>query len=153
VTEHHAAFVYRYALALTGAPSDAEDVTETTLAEEYWAAQGRPAPNSRRKRLIDIAHEVCSRRFDFGGDVDLGETACPDPELALTRRADGRLSLRQRRMLATHLRLCRDCAALADELAAQRAALRELAAIPVPASLGRRENPGASLRPGRHLNQ
>jgi hypothetical protein len=128
--------VYRYALAMSGSSMDAEDITQTTLAEEQWVAQGRPAPSSRRKRLIDIAHDICRRRFDDGIEGEpVVATACFNAELALTRRADGRLRRRERRELQAHLRACPDCPQLADDLPAQRQALRALGQIPVPASL------------------
>jgi DNA-directed RNA polymerase specialized sigma24 family protein len=149
----HAADVYRYALALSGSSVDAEDVTHTALAEEYWIAQGRPAPRSRRKRLIDIAHDVCRRRLDRGADGEEAPGGCPEAELALTRRADRRLPLGERRALRSHLRACTECAALADELLAQRQALRALAEAPVPAPFGQSENSTASLPGGRHLHQ
>lgn len=143
--------MYRYALAMCGSAVMAEDIAHTALAEEYWVGLGRPAPRSRRKRLIDIAHRVCSRRLEEGAERHAQATACPEPELALTRRVDGRLPWRQRRALVGHLRICRDCAALVDELQAQRAALRELAELPVPASLEAAERSSASLRRGRRL--
>jgi DNA-directed RNA polymerase specialized sigma24 family protein len=149
VTRRYVDEVYRYALAISGNGPDAEDVAHTALAEEYWVAQGRPEPRSRRKRLIDIAHEVLRRRFDAGTAEGPDEARCAAVELALTRRADGRLPLRRRRPLQAHLRACPDCAALAIDLEAQREALRELARLPVPGSLG---NSRASLRAGRHLN-
>jgi hypothetical protein len=129
--------VYRYALAISGDSADAIDITQTTLAEEYWVAQGRPAPHSRRKRLIDVAHDICRRRLDHGlaGEAQRPATSCPEAELALTRHADGRLPLRERRVLRAHLRACPECPGLADELQAQRLALRALADIAVPEAL------------------
>jgi hypothetical protein len=127
--------VYRYALAMSGDSVDALDITQTTLAEEHWVAQGRPAPQSRRKRLIDIAHDICRLRLDYGIDGEAPATSCPDAELALTRRADGRLPLREWRALRAHLRACPDCSALAIELQAQRRALRALAELAVPDAL------------------
>jgi DNA-directed RNA polymerase specialized sigma24 family protein len=127
--------VYRYALAMSGDSVEAEDIAQTTLAEEYWVAQGRPAAQSRRKRLIDIAHDICRRRFDDGIEGEAPPTHCPDAELALTRRVDGRLPIRERRALQAHLRACPECPALAVDLQAQRHALRALAAIAVPDSL------------------
>jgi DNA-directed RNA polymerase specialized sigma24 family protein len=119
--------VYRYALAMSGDSVDAMDITQTTIAEDYWASQGRPAPRSQRKRLIDIAHDICRRRLDHGVNGDVPPTRCFEAELALTRRADGRLPRRERQALREHLGACQDCPALADELQAQRRALRALA--------------------------
>jgi DNA-directed RNA polymerase specialized sigma24 family protein len=132
---HHVADVYRYALAMSGDSGDALDITHTTLAEAYWVGQGRPAPQSQRKRLIDIAHDICRRRFDKGIEGEAPETTCPDAELALTRRVDGRLPRREGQALQAHLRVCPECPALADDLQAQRRALRALGGIAVPESL------------------
>jgi DNA-directed RNA polymerase specialized sigma24 family protein len=133
----HAADVYRYALAMSGSSVDAEDIAQTALAEEQWVAQGRPAPSSPRKRLLDIAHDICRRRLDDGVGLSatpVAATACFDAELALTRRADGRLRRRERRALREHLGSCPDCPQLVDELLAQREAFRALAQSPVPRS-------------------
>jgi RNA polymerase sigma-70 factor, ECF subfamily len=60
---------------------------------------------------------------------------CRDAELAISRDLDDDLSRRERRKLKLHLSTCEDCGAFARGQQAQRAALRALAAVPLPASL------------------
>jgi RNA polymerase sigma factor (sigma-70 family) len=60
---------------------------------------------------------------------------CREAEAALSRRADAQLGWNERRALRAHLRECPECAAIARRQRAQRAALRDLAGVPVPASL------------------
>jgi hypothetical protein len=136
--------VYRYALAVSGSSADAVDVTMTTLAESYW---------SPRKRLTDIAYDICLRRYVSTGAEEEIVTLCPELEFAISRQADGRLGRAGRRAVRAHLPTCGSCTAFADDLQAQRAALRELAEIPVPASFDWPENSRASLAQGRHLYQ
>jgi RNA polymerase sigma-70 factor (ECF subfamily) len=64
-----------------------------------------------------------------------GALTCHQAELAISRRLDDRLSRRERRLLRAHLRVCEDCEAFALCQQAQRAALRALAAIPLPDTL------------------
>jgi len=64
-----------------------------------------------------------------------GALTCHQAELAVSRQLDGRLSRRERRLLRTHLRVCEECEAFALCQQAQRAALRALAAIPLPDTL------------------
>jgi hypothetical protein len=137
--------VYRYALAVSGSSTEAVDVTVTTLAEAYW---------SPRKRLTDIAHDICARRYVSGAsEEESAATACPELELAISRQADGRLSRAGRRAVRAHLPVCDSCAAFADDLRAQRSALRLLAKTPAPAHLEWPRNSTASLAAGRHLYQ
>ena len=65
-----------------------------------------------------------------------GALSCREAELAVSRQLDGRLSRAEKGALRAHLRSCRDCASFARSQRAQRAALKGLAAIPLPASLG-----------------
>jgi RNA polymerase sigma-70 factor (ECF subfamily) len=65
-----------------------------------------------------------------------GSLSCREAELAVSRQLDGRLSRADRGALRAHLRTCSDCASFARSQRAQRSALKGLAAIPVPASLG-----------------
>lgn len=60
---------------------------------------------------------------------------CPRAERAISRKLDGRLSRRERRLLRVHLRSCEDCEELALCQQAQRAALQALAALPLPYTL------------------
>ena len=64
-----------------------------------------------------------------------GALTCRDAELAISRQLDGRLSRAERGSLRAHLRACRECATLARKQRAQRAAIRGLAAVPLPPSL------------------
>lgn len=65
-----------------------------------------------------------------------GGLTCQDAELTLTRLEGKRLSSSERGALRAHLRECKDCAVLERRQRAQRAALKNLGAIPLPASLG-----------------
>lgn len=60
---------------------------------------------------------------------------CGEAELAISRQLDGRLPRSERGGLRAHLRACPQCATFARRQRAQRAALKSLAAVPVPASL------------------
>src|ERR671933_558052 len=64
-----------------------------------------------------------------------GQISCGDAELAISKQLDGRLSRAEKAQLRAHLRACPHCAAFARRQRAQRAALRSLGSIPVPASL------------------
>jgi RNA polymerase sigma-70 factor (ECF subfamily) len=65
-----------------------------------------------------------------------GSLSCREAELAVSRQLDGRLSRADKGALRAHLRTCSDCASFARSQRAQRSALKGLAAIPLPASLG-----------------
>ena len=65
-----------------------------------------------------------------------GGLTCQEAELTLTRLDQKRLSSSERGSLRAHLRECKDCAVLERRQRAQRAALKNLGAIPLPASLG-----------------
>jgi hypothetical protein len=140
----HLADVYRYALAVSGSSAEAVDVTMTTIAESYW---------SPRRRLTDIAYEICLRRYVSTGAEEERPAQCPELELAISLQADGRLGWTGRRAVRAHLPTCGSCTAFAAGVRAQRTALRALAKVPVPASFDRRENSRASLPQGRHLYQ
>ena len=60
---------------------------------------------------------------------------CAEAELALSRRLDGRLRLRERRRLKAHLRECALCARFEKVQRRQRSLLDGLSIMPVPASL------------------
>jgi RNA polymerase sigma factor (sigma-70 family) len=85
---------------------------------------------------------------------------CREAELAVSRQLDGRLSRGQERALEDHLRSCGDCESFAQAQRSLRAALKELAAVPVPPSLASLCGPrhprkfparAASQRKGRAL--
>jgi RNA polymerase sigma-70 factor (ECF subfamily) len=74
-----------------------------------------------------------------------GSLSCREAELAVSRQLDGRLSRAERGALRAHLRTCSDCASFARSQRAQRVALKGLATIPVPASLGSFFGGGAAV--------
>src|SRR5437762_642029 len=59
----HAGDVYRYSLAVTRNPADAEDVTQTTFMNAYRALERGDRPDKPHNWLIAIAHNVCRQRF------------------------------------------------------------------------------------------
>src|SRR2546426_4485303 len=59
----HAADVYRYALAVLGNPSDAEDVAQMTCMNAFRALSAGEHPRKPRNWLIKITHNVCRQRF------------------------------------------------------------------------------------------
>jgi RNA polymerase sigma factor (sigma-70 family) len=69
---------------------------------------------------------------------------CHDAELAISRQLDGRLPRSERGALRAHLRECEECAHFARSQRAHRGAIKSLAAIPLPASLGSLFGGGAS---------
>jgi RNA polymerase sigma factor (sigma-70 family) len=64
-----------------------------------------------------------------------GGLTCEEAELTLSRLEAQRLSSSERGPLRAHLRECKDCAVLERRQRAQRAALENLGAVPLPASL------------------
>ena len=64
-----------------------------------------------------------------------GGLTCEDAELTLSRLSEQKLSSSERGALRAHLRECKDCAVLERRQRAQRAALKNLGAVPLPASL------------------
>src|ERR671931_1353949 len=65
-----------------------------------------------------------------------GSLTCGEAEFAISRQLDGRLPRQERGQLRAHLRECRECASFARRQRAQRGALKTLALVPVPSSLG-----------------
>src|SRR5690348_497097 len=65
-----------------------------------------------------------------------GSLTCGEAEFAISRQLDGRLPRQERGQLRAHLRECPECAAFARRQRAQRGAIKSLALIPVPGSLG-----------------
>jgi RNA polymerase sigma-70 factor (ECF subfamily) len=77
-----------------------------------------------------------------------GSLTCQEAELALSRQLDGRLPRSERGALRAHLRACPECASFARSQRAQRAALRSIAAIPLPSSLASFFGGGAAAGTG-----
>jgi len=65
-----------------------------------------------------------------------GSLTCGEAEFAISRQLDGRLPRQERGQLRAHLRECAECSAFARRQRAQRGALKSLALVPVPGSLG-----------------
>ena len=65
-----------------------------------------------------------------------GSLTCGEAEFAISRQLDGRLPRAERGQLRAHLRECAECAAFARRQRAQRGALKSLALVPLPGSLG-----------------
>jgi RNA polymerase sigma factor (sigma-70 family) len=64
-----------------------------------------------------------------------GGLTCEEAEFTLSRLTERKLSSSERGALRAHLRECNDCAVLERRQRAQRAALKNLGAVPLPASL------------------
>ena len=64
-----------------------------------------------------------------------GSLTCHEAELAISQQLDDRLARKQKRHLRAHLRSCAECHAFARSQRTQRAALRALAAVPLPDTL------------------
>ena len=64
-----------------------------------------------------------------------GGLTCQEAELTLSRLTERKLSSSERGALRAHLRECKDCAVLERRQRAQRATLKGLGAVPLPASL------------------
>jgi RNA polymerase sigma factor (sigma-70 family) len=65
-----------------------------------------------------------------------GGLTCTEAEFAISRQLDGRLPRKEKGSLRAHLRECEDCARFARSQRAQRSAIRSLALIPIPSTLG-----------------
>jgi RNA polymerase sigma-70 factor, ECF subfamily len=65
-----------------------------------------------------------------------GSLTCGEAEFAISRQLDGRLTRQERGQLRAHLRECSECSAFARRQRAQRGALKSLALVPLPGSLG-----------------
>src|SRR5919108_260174 len=126
----HAGDVYRYALVVLRNEADAEDVTQTTFMNAYKALERGERPRTPQNWLIAIAHNVCRQRFRQS------QRRPHEAELAISKQLDGRLPRQDRGALRAHLRECEECARFARSQRAQRGAIKSLAAIPLPTSLG-----------------
>ena len=76
---------------------------------------------------------------------------CHEAELAISKQLDGRLPRQDRGALRAHLRECEECARFARSQRAQRGAIKSLAAIPLPASLGSLFGGGSAATGGAWL--
>src|SRR3954452_21706569 len=65
-----------------------------------------------------------------------GSLTCGEAEFAISRQLDGRLPRQERGQLRAHLRECSECSAFARRQRAQRCAIKSLALVPIPGSLG-----------------
>jgi RNA polymerase sigma factor (sigma-70 family) len=162
--EGHVRDVYRYVLAVLRNPADAEDVTQTTFMHAYRAFKSGERPRKPRNWLITIAHNACRTRAVRASrrprEVPLDDVivrlAVPEQERTNVRellRALGRLPFNQRAAIAMRELQGRSYDEIAETLGvtvpavesligrarralrAQSAALRGLAAVPLPRSL------------------
>src|SRR5919109_1511944 len=168
----HAGDVYRYALVVLRNEADAEDVTQTTFMNAYKALERGERPHTPQNWLIAIAHNVCRQRFRQSqrrpNEVELNEELAEAyvEEDAISaediRRALGHLGFNQRAALVMRELEGRSYQEIAEilglsvsavetvifrarrALRAQRGAIKSLAAIPLPASLGSLFGGGAS---------
>src|ERR671924_1999315 len=76
---------------------------------------------------------------------------CHEAELAISKQLDGRLPRQDKGILRAHLRECEECAHFARSQRAQRGAIKSLAAIPLPTSLGSLFGGGGSAAVGTGL--
>jgi DNA-directed RNA polymerase specialized sigma24 family protein len=122
---------------------DAEEVTQTTFLNAYRGFRQGDRALSRLNSLLAIAHAICRLRggyrrideIDLEAEEDEQTTACHEAELAISRELDDRLARKEKRLMRAHLRSCDECEAFARCQQAQRAALRALAAVPLPDTL------------------
>jgi RNA polymerase sigma-70 factor (ECF subfamily) len=77
-----------------------------------------------------------------------GSLTCGEAEFAISRQLDGRLPRQERGQLRAHLRECSECASFARRQRAQRGALKSLALVPIPSSLGSFFGGGAAVGTG-----
>ncbi|MDQ2981243.1 MAG: sigma-70 family RNA polymerase sigma factor [Actinomycetota bacterium] len=80
-----------------------------------------------------------------------GGLTCQEAELTLSRLQEQSLSTDERGTLRAHLRECKECAVLERRQRAQRAAIKGLGAVPLPASLGSFFGGGAAVGGGAAL--
>jgi RNA polymerase sigma factor (sigma-70 family) len=136
---HHAADVYRYALAVLRNQADAEDVTQTTFMNAYRALERGDTPQAAHNWLIAIAHNVCRQRFrtaarrvqEVGLDDDVADSFVRQedddrPTPADIRRALGHLAFNQRAALVMRELEGRSYAEIADLLGSSVTAVETL---------------------------
>jgi RNA polymerase sigma factor (sigma-70 family) len=156
--------VYHYALALLRNPADAEDVTQTTFMNAYRAFRRGDEILKPQNWLIKIAHNVARSRYsrmsrrvkevpleDHVEHLAVPEDESPDVDAVL--RALGRLPFNQRAALIMRELEGRSYVEIADTLGVsvpavetlifrarrslrvRAAALKSIAAVPLPSSL------------------
>src|ERR671924_2426 len=143
--KRHVGDVYRYALAVMRNPTG-EDIRRALshLAFNQRAAlvmrelEGRSyveiaeildLSTSAVETLIFRARRALREQLE-------GSLTCGEAEFAISRQLDGRLPRHEGGQLRAHLRECSECASFARRQRAQRGALKSLALVPVPGSLG-----------------
>jgi RNA polymerase sigma factor (sigma-70 family) len=77
-----------------------------------------------------------------------GTMTCSEAGRAISRQLDGQLARKERSALRAHLRSCPDCRSLARRLRGQRASIKALAALPLPASLAGFSTTGGGIAAG-----
>jgi len=172
--------VYRYTLAVLRNPSDAEDVTQTTFLNAYRAFQRGEQPRKPQHWLIKIAHNACRTRYLRNArrpvEVPLDESLAHVPvptgdemDVEELLAALGELPFRQRAALVMRELDGRSYREIAEtlevtvpavetlifrarrRLRADRAALRGLAAVPLPPSLASFLGSGGAVTGGGAL--
>src|SRR5206468_5380072 len=156
--------VYHYALALLRNPADAEDVTQTTFMNAYRAYQRGDEILKPQNWLIKIAHNVARSRYarttrrvkEVPLEEHIEQLALPEderPNVEGVLRALGLLPFNQRAALVMRELEGRSYAEIADTLSVsvaavetlifrarrslrvRAAALKSIAAVPLPSSL------------------
>jgi hypothetical protein len=141
----HAEDLYRFALALTRDPHEAEAITQDAFASVYRALRQDDRPVRGQECLAELVLEMCRDLeaasplpADGAGDdrpADAGPVVCQEAELAISRALDGLLARSEWEALGLHLVWCGDCAGFARRQRALRNALRALTHVPLPAAL------------------
>src|ERR671936_188626 len=134
----HVGDVYRYALAVMRNPADAEDVTQTTFLNAYrsYVEDETPSGEDIRRALSHLAFNqraaLVMRELEGRSYAEIAEI------LDVSTSAVETLIFRARRALREQLEGSLTCgeAAFARRQRAQRGALKSLALVPVPGSLG-----------------
>src|SRR5438128_1650402 len=137
-----------------------EELAEAVAPEESPSAQDIRRALSHlafNQRAALVMRELEGRSYnDIAGILDLSVSAvetlifrarralreqleggltCHEAELTLSRLTEERLSKTERGALRAHLRECKECAVLERRSRSQRAALKNIGAVPLPASL------------------
>ena len=145
--ERYAPSIYRYALAVLTDPADAEHVTRATFVRAAGALERGTRPTAPATWLLRIAHALCRRHTGYAESVadelahdpaDERDDACHELAPLISRDLDGLLAPRDSAALRAHLRECEACRSLALRQRAAQAAVRALAALPLPPSLALR---------------